>query len=271
MEGRVFDDGLLETAVDRKGVLRTLRDAPQHRSDLEQTLDLSKTTCHRIIRSFDEEGLVRRTDEGYDLTPLGRIVADQVLKFEETVETAFLMRPLLEQFEADDTPFDRSLITDERVDWSVDTDSPLGLDRGMDRVRDTDTLRVMDWTPVPALYIEKIFEIIVEQDIRAESIYPASRVRSRLKQFPDLHADLRESDTEKEYWLYDDVPTWGMSIYDESLLELRAFEPETGVPMLEASSRDQPAIQWALNVWEDHRRRAERLDDRDDLPDWEDV
>lgn len=271
MDGGDFDENLLETAVDRKEVLRALRDAPYHRRELQRTLDISKTTCHRIIRTFDEEGLVNRTDEGYALTELGHILAEEVLKFEQTVETAYLMDPLLQLFEADGTPFDRSLITDDSVEWTVDRDSSMGLDRGMSRVRETDTLRVMDWTPVPELYIEKIFDIIIEQDIRAESIYPASRVQHRLEKFPDIHADLRDAGSQKEYWIHEDVPTWGMSIYEESLVELRAVEPDTGAMILEASSRDQPAIDWALNIWKGYRREATRMDDFDDLPDWDDV
>lgn len=271
MEVGDFDDDLLETAVNRKEVLRALRDAPHHRRELQRTLDISKTTCHRIVRRFDEEGLVTRTEEGYALTELGQIVADQVIEFEETVETAFRMDPLLQLFQAEDTPFDGALITDDAVEWSVDRDSSLGLDRGMNRVRETDTLRVMDWTPVPELYLEKIFEIIAEQNIRAESIYPASRIRSRFEKFPDLHRKLRESDSEKAYWVYEDVPTWGMSIYDETLVELRAVEPDTGAPIVEASSHDQPAIEWALGVWEEYKRKADSLGEREDLPNWTDV
>lgn len=271
MEVGDFDEELLETAVKRKGVLRALRDAPHHRRDIQRTLDISKTTCHRIVRTFDEEGLVSRTDAGYDLTEFGQIVADEVLTFEETVETAFLMEPLLELFEADGTPFDRSLITNDGVDWSVDQDSSLGLDRGMRRIRGTETLRVMDWTPVPELYIEQIFEIIADHDIRAESVYPASRIRSRFEKFPALHAELHASDSEKEYWVYEDVPTWGMSIYDESLVELRAVDPDTGAPIIEASSRDRPAIEWGLSIWQEYKRKADRLGERDDLPNWSAV
>jgi predicted transcriptional regulator len=271
MEAGEFDEELLETAVQRRGAFRTLRNGPHHRRELQRTLDISKTTCHRIVRTFDEEGLINRTADGYVLTELGHIVAREVLEFEEAVETAFLMEPLLELFEADDTQFDRSLITDERVDWAVDRDSAQGLDRGMERVREADTLRVMDWTPVPELYIERIFEIIAEEGIRAESIYPASRVRSRFEKFPDLHAELRDSDSENKYWIHDGVPTWGMSIYDDALVELRAVEPDTGAPIIEASSQDPPAVEWALSVWEAYREKADPLADRDELPDWTDV
>lgn len=86
-----FDDDVLETALDRRVVLSALATEPHHRRDLQQEFDISKTTCHRIVRSFDEKGLVRRTESGYVATLLGRIVAEQVARFEEVVRTAYRM------------------------------------------------------------------------------------------------------------------------------------------------------------------------------------
>lgn len=269
MEVPEFGEELLETAVKRKGVLKRLQESPAHRQDLQTDLEISKTTCHRIIRTFDEEGFIRRTDAGYELTRLGQVVATAVDQFEEGVKTAYLMRPLLEQFQHAETEFDTSLLTNPDVEWVIARDSSLGLDRGVERVKQTETLRVMDWTPVPELYLERIYRIIAEEGIDAESIYPAERLREGLERFPDLQAAMEESNAEVQRWVYEDVPQWGISIYDESLLELRAYEPETGAYILEAATEHPAVVEWGHNIFEKYRERAEALETRDDLPEME--
>lgn len=269
MEVPAFGEDLLETAVRRKAVLQRLHEGPAHRRDLQTELDLSKTTCHRIIRTFDDEGFIRRSESGYELTRLGEVVATAVDHFEDTVETAYLMRPLLEQLETAGTEFPTSLLTDPDVEWVIERDSSLGLDRGMQRVRETETLRVMDWTPVPELYLEKIYGIIAEEGINAESIYPAERMKHRLETFPELQAAMEDSDAERQHWIYEDVPPWGMSIYDESLVELRAYEPETGAYILEAATEHPSVVEWAHSIFADYRNRADPLEEREDLPDIE--
>lgn len=265
-----FDDDVLETVVDRKDVLLALATEPRHRRELQESFDISKTTCHRIVRSFDERGLVRRTEDGYEATVLGRIVAEQLARFEETVETAYRLAPLLELFESADEPFDRTVVTDAEVNWEVEREQA-SLDRGVERVRNADLLRVVDWAPVPDLYIERIFQIMAENGTDSEAVYPESVVQSRLERFPDLHRRLSEASGSHRYWVHEDVPPWGMTIYDDSLVELRAYEPETGAYVLDASSEHPDAVDWAMDVFTDYRDRADPLTEFPDLPDWGDY
>lgn len=266
-----FDDKLLETAVGRKPVLVALLEGPHHRRELQEQLDLSKSTCHRIIRSFDENGLVQRTSSGYGLTLLGRIVAEQVKQFEEGLKTACQLQPLLELFESSADEFDYVVSTDADVDWVVERDPPLTIDRDVEFVERSDVIRVIDWTPVPELYIEKIFQIIGEDGMRAESIYPKDEVEHRLEKFPESHDQLIEREAKPRYWVYDDVPPWGMTIYDDSLVQLRAYEQQSGAHLLDATTDDPRVAEWAMDIFADYRERADPLSDVDDLPDWGDY
>ena len=265
-----FDDDVLETAITRKGVLSALAAEPHYRRELQEEFDISKTTCHRIIRSFDEKGFVRRTDTGYEVTFLGRLVAEQISQFEETVETAYQLLPLLELCESADDEIDDSVFTDGDVSWEVERAQP-SLDKGVERVRNADVLRVIDWTPVPDLYIERIFEIMIENGTKSEAVYPADEIQTRIECFPDLHDELLEEGAGHRYWVNEDVPPWGITIYDDSLVELRAYEQETGAYILEASSDDTKAVEWAVNLFTEYRSRATPLTNVSDLPDWGDY
>ncbi|MFT4892072.1 MAG: putative transcriptional regulator [Halobacteriales archaeon] len=265
------DEDLLETAVRRKSALAALAEEPRHRRELQAELDLSKTTCHRIVRTFDEKNLVRRTESGYDLSLLGRIVAEAVTRFEGNVETACRLNPLLELFESSSERIDDSVFTDADVTWAVERDRSLTLDKGVELVKDSAVIRVLDWTPVPELYLEEIFGIIAEGGMKAESIYPKAEVETRLERLPELHEELADSDARARYWVDDDVPPWGMTIYGDSLVQLRAYEPDSGAYVLDATADDPEAVEWAMDVFTTYRDRAEPLTAIDDLPDWGDY
>lgn len=265
------EEDLLETAVRRKSALATLAEEPHHRRELQAELDVSKTTCHRIIRTFDEQNLVRRTESGYGLSLLGRILAEEVTRFGENVGTACRLNPLLELFESSSEAFEYRVFVDADVTWEVERDRSTTIDRGVELVKGCEVIRVLDWTPVPELYLEEIFGIIAEEGIDVESIYPTAEVETRLERFPELHEQLVESDARPRYWVSDDVPPWGLTIYDDSLVQLRAYEPDTGAYVLDATADDPEAVEWALDVFSTYRDRARPLTGIDDLPDWGDY
>ncbi len=268
---RELDEDVLETVVTRKPALMTLAEGPCHRRELESELEVSKTTCHRIVRSFDEKGLIRQTDEGYELTLLGRILAEEVRRFERTIITATSLSPLLELLESSPTGVDYDIFSDPDVSWTVNQDQSSTIDRGVSYVRNAEVLRVLDWTPVPDLYLERIFQIMAEDGMRAESIYPGREIRERLEQFPDLHRKLAESGARARYWVYNDVPPWGMSLYDDSLVQLRAYDQESGAYVLDAVSEHPKAVGWGFQVFSEYRDRARPLTEVGGLPDWGDY
>lgn len=265
------DDDLLEIAVNRKEALEALAAGPHHRQELQEALGVSKTTCHRIVRTFDDRDIVHRTSSGYALTAFGQIVADQATRFGEHIGTATGMQPLLNLFDSWDGEFNAGVFAVDEVDWEVRADQSFSIDRGVDRVEGTELLRVLDWTPVPDLYHEKILSILAANEAKVESIYPKSEVKDRLDRFPDLHDELLEAGAGPRYWVYEDVPPWGMSIYDDTLVELRAYEQQSGAYVMDAVTETPKALNWALDVFADYRERAEPLTEIDDLPDWGDY
>ncbi len=265
------DDGLIDVAVDRSEALAVLAAGPYHRRELEAELGVSKTTCHRIVRAFDEHGLVRRTDDGYALTAFGRVVAHRTTSFEAHLETAARLQPLLDLLDDWAGSFDPSLFADDEADWRVHGEESYSIDQGLELVEGIDILRVLDWTPVPDLYQEKILRILTENEVDAESIYPAAEVEDRLERFPELHDDFSESGARPRYWVCEDVPPWGLSIYDDSLVELRAYDQQSGAYVMSAVSESDRAVEWGLDVFRDYRERATPVTEIEDLPDWGDY
>lgn len=263
-----FDEGVLTTAVERKPVLAALAREPHHRKELQETLDLSKTTCHRIVRTFDERGLLRRTDRGYELTQLGEILYEQVEEFDSAVRAAYRLQPLIARYDAADVEFTFELFRDARVTRPEPGNPYPFADRTLELFRKSETLRVIDCNPlVPPMYVEKMLELALESGMQGEFIVTEEIARGNMQQFPDLQRRVAESDeTTGKYLVYGDIP-FGMTLYDDHL-DVRVYDDDTGTPMLYADTGDPAALEWAEAVFEEYYEKARPATELDDFPEW---
>jgi len=262
-----FDDELLEIAVKRRSALERLAEDPHHRSELEEELDLSKTTCHRIIQTFDENHLLRRTDQGYGLTEFGRVLYRQVSSFDETIRAAYELRPILDAFESAEVDFELGLFLDAEVIKPQPDDPTPPLQRYLEMFWDAETILTVDRTSFsPPLYIEEILERSLEDDRTGIAIYPKSVVERRYSEFPDPHRKAAEKGI-PVYRIGDPVP-FGMTIYDNEHVALRSYDDKTGALELFAHTDDPEAISWAEEVFEHYYERSTLPSGFEDFPDW---
>lgn len=264
-----FDDEVLETAIRRKPALAALAEEPRHRRDLQEQLDLSKATCHRIVRSFDEMGLLRRTEDGYELTGLGQAVAEQVGAFERTVRTAYRLAPLLEAFEAAAVDFDVELFTDATITRPRPDDPSPPVHRYLELFREAESVRTVARTSfVPPLYLEEIFGTAFGDDKNGGIvIYPKSVVENRYAEYPEWHRQVAEEGIPIRYRIYERSP-FGMTIYDDDHVGLRAYDEGTGTLVLFADTDDPDAVSWAEDVFDYYYERSEPLGAFEEFPDW---
>jgi predicted transcriptional regulator len=264
-----FDSEVLETAVERTAVLAVLADGPRHRRELQEALDVSKATCHRIVRSFDEKGLLRRTEEGYALTALGRAVEEQVGAFERNVEAAYQLTPLLDAFERTPLEFDLELFADAAVTRPEPDDPTPPVHRYLELFERSETVRTVARTSfVPPLYLEEIFETAFEPgDHGGLVIYPKSVVQTRYEEYREWHRRVAEEGIPVRYRVYDRSP-FGMTIYDDDHVALRAYDEDTDALVLFADTDDPDAVAWAEDVFDHYYERSEPLSAFDAFPDW---
>lgn len=263
-----FDAEILTTAIERKPVLATLAREPHHRGELQEELGLSKTTCHRIVRTFDERGLLRRTDRGYELTRLGEILHERVEQFDSAVRAAYRLQPLVAASDDAEIQFDLDLFVDATVTRPEPGDPYPFVDRTVELFRESDTIRVIDCNPlVPPMYVERMLEIALETGMRGEFVVTEEIARGNMQQFPDLQRQVADSDrTSGNYFVYDDIP-FGLALYDDHL-DVRVYDEETGTPTLYVDTDNPDALAWAEAVYEAYRERARPAGELDGYPDW---
>lgn len=260
--GSLDGEDLFEDAVARRRALRALSDAPLHREELENRLDVSKTTCHRIIRGFDEHGLLKRTGHGYQLSPLGEVVIDEIDQTTRNVARARALEPLLSAFESTDVQFDVSLFADATITRAQPEDPYPPVKRFMELLRDSKTLRSLDRTSIAPLHVDEIFERIFEEKLEVEAIYPQSVLDKLLSEYPEYHRRAAELGR-ATYHVHDDI-AFGMSLFDDRV-GLRAYDSETGALRLFTDTANAEALAWAEDVFREYRERAS---EPDQCPDW---
>lgn len=263
-----LDEDVLETILTRKEILQGFAEEPRHRRELEEAFDISKTTCHRIIRSFDENGLVRRTDDGYGLSQLGMAVTEQVEEFERNVRSAYQLEPLLDTFESADVDFDVELFADATITRPQPENPSPPINRYLELFQEAETIRTLDRASfIPPLYVEEILTYGIEVDGGGIAIYPKSVIETRHTEYADIHREIYEEGLPLRYRIHDDVP-FGMNIYGGDHVGLRAYDDETGNLLLFADTDDPDAIAWAMDVFEHYYEESKPPSAFDDLPDW---
>ena len=268
MEADELDDEVVETVIRRREILGALAERPHHRRELQEAFDVSKTTCHRIVRSLEEKDLLRRTDEGYELGALGTTISRQVEEFERNVRTAYRLHPLLEAFESTEVEFDVDLFDDATITRPRPEDPSPPVNRYLELLRDAETVRTLDRSSfIPPLYVEEIFEEAVEKAGGGIAIYPLSVVETRYTEYADIHRQVAEAGLPIRYRVHDNVP-FGMTVYDEDRVGMRAYDDETGALRLFADTDDPDAVDWALDVFDRYYDASDPPSAFDELPDW---
>lgn len=268
MAGGAFDEEILETAITRREILASLADGPRHRRELQAEHDVSKTTCHRIVRTFDDHGLLRRTDRGYELTETGTLLEAYVDEYHRKVRAAFLLDPLLAAFEDAVVEFDVEAFANARITRPDPDDPALPLDREFEVFEGAEQFSVVDGNQhVPLLYLEQLLEIGVERGMSGEHIAPKSVIEKRLSAFPEVHRAHADVEASLKYRVCEE-PTFGLTLYDGEHVVVRAYDGDTGSIELMVDTDDPDAVTWAADVVEQYRERAEPPSAFDDLPDW---
>jgi predicted transcriptional regulator len=263
------DDDVLETAIRRKPALAALSAESRHRQALQERLDVSKATCHRILRSFEEMRLLRRTDEGYALTPLGEEVAEQVEAFEGSVRSAYRLEPLLWAFESAAVDFDVKPFTNATITRPEPDDPSPPIHRYLELFREARSVRTVARTSfVPPLYLEEIFETAFDDDKKGGIvIYPKSVVENRYAEYPDWHRQVATAGIPIRYRVYERAP-FGLTIFDDDHVGLRAYDEDTGTLVLFVDSDDPEAVAWAEDAFDEYYERSEPLSAFEEFPDW---
>ena len=255
-EDALNDVSFLSGSPNRVRALAELGGAPHERSDIEETLGISRVTAKRILDDFEARGWATREGRTYRTTLLGDAIAAEFRGLLETVSTMRTLSTVLpwlpEGFDVD-----LRRLSDVRITLPDPSDSVAPVRRSSELMHEAeevrglavgiapDTLRVNRDRVVGG---EQSFEVMFSTDV----------------------IDVVRSDSRMTGWLHDILEAGGRAyVHDDVGCMLGEFDrrtaalglrDSTGAPRAVLESEDEAMLEWARRTFEAHRDEATPLD-----------
>lgn len=242
--------------LQRTPVLDEIRGEHLSRGDLQERLDISRTTAYRTTVELEERGLVERTNGDYRLTPRGVAVAATGERYLDGLVAAERLQPVLETMHHPLFVGSLHLFADAEV-LTTDPDDPFGLAQSlMERLATADRYRCLVNTIGPAQW----FEIAAD---RADAGVDMAAVFTRdgIAQIDDEAAERVASVLDHptcRAFVGEDVP-FSLNTFDDAVVVVSEDE-RTGIPHACAISERTEAWEWAESIFRRYRRAAEPVD-----------
>jgi predicted transcriptional regulator len=243
---------LVRVAVERRDALALLGTGPQTQRDLMERLDVSRSTAHRIVRAFEERGLVRQADDAYELTALGATVADHVARFAREVRAAARLQPVLSTTGTGTIEVDPSLFAGAEITTPTPANPYRALDRLMTLADGSLTVRMADTMALDAVHVSELARA-ARDGARVELLYPPAVARDVVGAAPDaVRTAVREGDL--FVGVAEGIP-FRLALFDDRV-GLCGNDPDTGMPSAFVDTDDTAAYTWGEEAYESFRREA---------------
>ncbi|MCU4742887.1 DUF1724 domain-containing protein [Halobacteria archaeon AArc-m2/3/4] len=240
----------LALSANRVAVLDALREGTHSRRDLEEITGASQPTLGRILRDFDERNWITRSDEGYEATATGQLVATGMTDLTEIVTTELKLRDVVRWLPTDELDVDLLALRDATITVPTQTRPSAPVRRTTDLLRTADEVRIVSYA-----FNERSLEIVHRrtlEDGRAfEGVFSAAAIealadddllRGRLRELVDSErAEIRVHDGP------DPIPLAVTITEDVAQLLLR---DDDGVLQAALDAEDPRVLSWAREVHE---------------------
>lgn len=240
-------------------VLAALKEEHLSRGDLQERLDISRTTAYRTTVALEGRGLIERTDDHYGLTPQGVAIAAIGERYADGLAAADRLEPFLSSVHHPDFVHSLHLFADAEV-LTSDRDDPFGLIESlMDRLAAADRFRCMVDVVGPARWFDVAAERAAE-GVDIEAVFS----RTSLAQLDeDAAASMAKSLRLPtcDVFVLDDIP-FALNTFDESVIVVGEDE-DTGIPNSCVVTDRRDAWEWAESLFRRYRRAAEPIEAED--------
>ena len=260
-EDSLLNTPALITLVRRAPALAALREQPLDRRDLEDCLDVSKPTVHRLTRTLGEMNLVERTNGIFVLTKLGEAVADVVAEFTRSVETAYRLTPLIETIQDRYSDFDIAVFEDAIVTTAEPSNPYRPVQRYCSLIEETGTLRGFDTTMLSPQHVDAVHRRVCD-GMEAEFVYPPAVAAHLSSTYSERMAEMIESGR-LDFRVHTDI-SHGLVLFDERV-GIRSYCETTGALRAFVDTDSPDVREWAETIHDVHWMEAERFEMHSDL------
>lgn len=259
----IDDIAYLTRSEHRAPTLIALTVRPRSRSELWETTGVSESTIRRTLSEFEDRDWVTRDGYQYEVTQLGAFVASAMADLIDRVETERKIRDVWRLLPDEESGFHIEMCSDATVTVAAPEAPARPITRFCSLIRETDRLRFtgLDIAMLDSCK-EELCERIVE-GMQTELINPprvAKYIRSECSEL--FSAALASGNLDVR--LHDDLPSYGLSIFDERIA-ITGYDREGVTVRVLVDTDAAAAREWAESTFTAHRRTTPILPIEEDL------
>lgn len=254
MDQETLPDDLLVDIVKRASLFEQLCDGPRKAKDLVENLDVSRSTLHRTTHSFVENGLLRESDEGFELTGFGHAVADEVTRFRGRVRSANKLETFLNTVEATDVDVPTERFSDADVIHPKPRQPHFAVKRIMELIEQSKSVRMFS-SIISPFYVDVAHREMMN-DTKIDVVFDHHIVEIIVSEYAERATEAARTGM-FEIRVHDDVP-FELFIFDDCVG--MAAHDDNGIARVFVETDSPEAIAWAADVYESYRDAAECID-----------
>lgn len=252
----VGDIAYLARSQHRVPALVALTERPRSRSELCELTGVSSSTMRRTTGEFEERNWVKKDGYQYETTPLGEAIASGMADLLDRVKTERKLRDVWHQLPEEVSEL--ALETSSTVTVS-EHDSPYRpLNRYRALLHESSLYRFVGFDVGLYEACKNEFKQRVLDGMDAEIIDSPSVARYMMSTYPERCANLLERDN-MTVFLHDDVPSYGLCLFDETIA-ICIYSPGGGGLKMLIDTDAPEAYQWAESVYASYKPDARPLE-----------
>jgi len=258
MSDPLDDVAYLTRSPHRVRVLRELADGERTRTDLADATGASRVTLGRILGGFTDRGWAVRDDDDYRITPLGRIVAEDLGRLLDSAAVGQRLRGVLDLLPTEAIDVDVRAFAEATVVEAEPADPTAPARRYASVMAEAESVRVLSRTAKPAA-IRHHREAVTESE-QSFAVVHTERSLSAIAADPEMTAWLRDigaSGQGAHFRTDRDVPV-DLMIADETVVLLLADADGSRPAIVETT--DEAVRSWATETFETVRADATPVD-----------
>ncbi|WP_121744738.1 helix-turn-helix transcriptional regulator [Natronorubrum halophilum] len=256
-ESPLDDVEFLARSEHRVAVLEALAESPRSRADLQDLTEASRSTIGRVLGAFEERRWITKDEYEYEVTPLGAFVASGMRELIERIETERKLRDVWQWLPSEASGFSIEMGS-EAVVTDAEADDPYRpVNRFLSLLRETDRFRFVGFDVALLEPCKNELRRRILNGMHTEIIDPPNVAKYILSTYPDHCSPPLESDN-LTVWLHDDLPSYGVSLFDERI-GISCYNPANGTVQVLIDTDTAEAREWAEWTYETYRQEARPL------------
>lgn len=250
-------DETLDVVSRRALIMEALLNGPKYNRDLRDELDVSRSTAYKAVSELEDLGMARRGDDGYELTPLGRLLFEEYRQFLDRV--ADICRPgrLLAALPRD-TEFPFAVLDDAEVSLS-DRHAPNEPVREVERLVDDSSVVKGTGPVILPRYARFFSDQLASDELEAELVFERP-VFDHLRTDYEEYFERAIESNNLDVWVTDAELPYGLLVITEPSRKLAVIVYDSSGALNGVILNDtEQAYQWGRAQWEQYRNGATSL------------